>query len=153
MNGQTIKKICDLDYTLSPQFQGVYSSDNLPNRIYSFPSAYIVNTTEKHRSGEHWLALYFYNPWHACVFDSYGRVPSTLPSSIYKFINRNSHVCTFNPRVLQQLHSQTCGFYSILFLLYMSRGYNLNTYLALFSLNTKDNDFVVYHCLYSIFKK
>lgn len=50
MNGQTIKKICDLDYTLSPQFQGVYSSDNLPNRIYSFPSAYIVNTTEKHRS-------------------------------------------------------------------------------------------------------
>ena len=118
-----------------------------------YPSAYIVNTASKRSTGEHWLALYFSSRNHSCVFDSYGRSFSNLPSSIQGFISRNSLACSFNTRILQQLHSQTCGLYSILFLFYMSRLYVLGDCLSIFTTDPRENDFLVYHCLYSIFNK
>lgn len=44
-----------------------------------------------------------------------------------------------------------CGFYNILFLLYMSGNYDFNMYLVMFFLNIEGNDFIVYYCLYFIF--
>ena len=133
MNGQTIRDLCELDFILSSQFQGVYSFDNLPMHVCKYPSAYIVNTASKRSSsGEHWLALYFSSRNHSCVFDSYGRNFSNLPTSIQGFISHNSLACSFNTRILQQFHSQACGLYSILFLFYMSRLYDLGDYLSIF---------------------
>ena len=42
-----------------PRFNGVYSRDNLPNKING--GAYIINLNEYSDIGTHWIALYVNN--------------------------------------------------------------------------------------------
>ena len=41
------------------KFNGVYSSDNLPDKITD--EAYVVNLNEYESTGTHWIALYLNN--------------------------------------------------------------------------------------------
>ena len=56
-------------YQNEPRFNGVYSRDNLPNKIKD--GAYIINLDEYSDIGSHWVALYVYNDDVTC-FDSFG---------------------------------------------------------------------------------
>lgn len=122
--------------------------NNLPLHVEQYPSAYIVNTTFSTTPGEHWLALYFSSPQHCYVSDSYGRDLSTLPSQIHSFAARNSLLCTYNTLQIQDVASQTCGLYCILFLLAMSRTCNLTVFQRLFCNDLQQKDIFVYHILY-----
>lgn len=153
MNGQIITELCNFDFILSFQFEGVYSCNNLPLCVRSYPSAYIINTTASNTSGQHWIGIYFHSPKQSYMFDSFGRSPFHLSLSIKEFISRNSRTCSYNSRVIQSSHSHTCGLYCILFLLYMTRQCDFQKYVDSFSMDTRFNDFIVYHCLYSIFNK
>jgi hypothetical protein len=153
MNGQTITELCNFDFILSFQFKGVYSCNNLPLLVRSYPSAFIVNTTPSNTRGEHWIAIYFCSRKRCHMFDSFGRPPPHLSRSINEFIARNSLMCTYNSRIIQPLHSQTCGLYCVLYLLFMTRQCDLRHFVNIFSSDSRDNDFIVYHCLYSFFNK
>ena len=72
-------------YQNEPRFNGVYSRDNLPDKIKD--GAYVVNLDEYSDIGTHWIALY---ALHNIVtyFDSFG--VEHIPKEIIKFIgNKN----------------------------------------------------------------
>ena len=56
-------------YQNEPKFNGVYSRDNLHDKIND--GAYIINFDEYSDTGTHWVALYVYND-DVTYFDSFG---------------------------------------------------------------------------------
>ena len=52
-----------------PRFNGVYSRDNLPEKIKD--GAYVINLDEYSDIGNHWVALYV-NTKTVTYFDSFG---------------------------------------------------------------------------------
>ena len=65
-----------------PRFTGVYSRDNLPNKIKD--GEYVVNLDEYSDIGTHWIALYVNNKT-ATYFDSFGI--EHIPKEIKNFTN------------------------------------------------------------------
>ena len=72
-------------YENEPRFNGVYSTDNLPNKRKD--GAYVINLDEYSDIGTHWIALYVKNN-DITYFDSFG--VEHIPKEIIKFINRPS---------------------------------------------------------------
>ena len=56
-------------YLNEPRFNGVFSTDNLPNTIKN--AAYVINPDEYHDIGTHWVALHVNNKI-VTYFDSLG---------------------------------------------------------------------------------
>ena len=56
-------------YKNEPRFNGVYSRNNLPNKIKK--EAYVINLDEYENTGTHWVAL-FAKPKYTVYFDSFG---------------------------------------------------------------------------------
>ena len=56
-------------YQNEPRFNGVYSRDNLPNKMKN--GAYVINLDEYHDIGTHWVARYGNNKT-VTYFDSFG---------------------------------------------------------------------------------
>ena len=72
-------------YENESRFNGVYSRDNLPNKIKD--GAYVINLDEYSDIGTHWVALWVNNN-NVTYFDSFG--VEHIPKEIIKFIeNRN----------------------------------------------------------------
>ena len=68
-------------YKNEPKFNGVYSRNNLPNKIKK--GAYAINLDEYENTGTHWVAL-FVKPKYTVYFDSFGI--EHVPKEINKFI-------------------------------------------------------------------
>ena len=68
-------------YQNEPRFNGVYSRNNLPNKIKD--GAYAINLDEYADVGAHWIAL-FCNRNEIFHFDSFG--VEHVPEEIKKFI-------------------------------------------------------------------
>ena len=68
-------------YKNKPRFNGVYSRNNLPNKIKK--GAYVINLDESENTGTHWIAL-FVKPKYTVYFDSFGI--EHIPKEINKFI-------------------------------------------------------------------
>ena len=64
-------------YQNESRFNGVYSRDNLPNKIKD--GAYLINLDEYSDIGTHWIALYVNNKT-VTYFDSFGveHIPKVL---------------------------------------------------------------------------
>ena len=72
-------------YENNSRFNGVYSRDNLSNKISD--GAYVINLDEYSDIGTHWIALYVKNN-DITYFDSFG--VEHIPEEIMKFIgNKN----------------------------------------------------------------
>ena len=79
-------------YKNEPKFKGVYSRDNLPNKIKD--RAYVINLDEYSDIGTNWVALYVNNN-DITYFDSF-RVEH-IPKENRTFINRLlTSVCIIN---------------------------------------------------------
>ena len=65
------------------KLNGVYSRDNLPNKIKD--GAYIINLDEYSDIGTHWIALWVNNN-NVSYFDCFG--VEHIPKEIKQFINR-----------------------------------------------------------------
>ena len=68
-------------YKNEPRFNGVYSRNNLPNKIKK--GAYVINLDEYENTGTHWVSL-FVKPKYTVYFDSFG--VENIPKEINKFI-------------------------------------------------------------------
>ena len=71
-------------YANEPRFNGVYSRNNLPNKIKK--GAYIINLDEYENTGTHWVSL-FVKPKYTVYFDSFG--VEHILKEINKFIGSN----------------------------------------------------------------
>ena len=113
---------------------GVYSRDNLPNKIKV--GAYEINLDEYSEMGAHWIALHLKNN-DITYFDSFG--VEHIPKEIKAFIkNRDIKTNIFR---IQACDSIMCGYFYIGFINFMLKGKSLADYTNLFSPNDfKKND-------------
>ncbi len=127
-----------------PGFLGTFGYDELPTRKDGNFSL-IVNTEVSTEPGDHWVALvqkdnllYF--------LDSYGRnfknptFPRGFRETIKKYVGNSSF--KFNPLLLQQFLSNTCGDYCVYFIQELDKG-GLTKALSIFSDNLAENDRLV----------
>ena len=91
-------------YQNEPRFNGVYSRDNLPDRIKG--AAYIINLDEYSDIETHWVVLYVNNKT-VTYFDSF-RVEH-IPKEVKKFINNKN--ITADIFRIQAYDSVMCGFF------------------------------------------
>ena len=76
-------------YQNEPRFNGVYSRDNLPDKIKD--GAYVINIDECSDIGTHWIASYV-NSKTITYFDSFG--VEHIPKEIKNFIKRSTNKFT-----------------------------------------------------------
>ena len=112
-------------YKNESRFNGVYSRNNLPNKIKK--GAYVINLDEYENTGTHWIAL-FVKPKYTVYFDSFG-IEHT-PKEINKFIRSDIKSNIFR---IQAYNSIMCGYFCIEFINYMLKGKTLLDYNNLFS--------------------
>ena len=124
------------------RFIGVYSRDNLPNKIKD--GAYVINLDEYSDIGTHWIALYKNNKTVTC-FDSFG--VEHMPKEIKKFTNNKNIIA--NIFRIQACGSVMRGYFCIGFIDYMFMGKSLTDYNNLFSPNNfkKNDDIILNHFL------
>ena len=123
-------------YKNEPRFNGVYSRNNLPNKIKK--GAYVINLDEYENTGMHWVSL-FVKPKYIVYFDSFG--VEHIPKEINKFVNNDIKSNIFRR---QAYDSIMCGYFCIEFINYMLKGKTLLDYANLFSPNDfKKNDQVI----------
>jgi hypothetical protein len=120
-------------------FIGVFPRDQLPV-ITMYPVAFVLNTDPSYKVGEHWLGIYFDNRKKCYFFDSFGNEPEYF--GLEKYINKYSVDCEFNNSQIQGVFSNTCGHFTIFFILFITRGYSLKDIRSCFNLKKYDlNDF------------
>ena len=132
-------------YKNEPRFNGVYSRNNLPNKMKK--GAYVINLDEYQNIGTHWVAL-FVTPKYTTessssertvCFDSFGI--EHIPKEINKFIGNND--IKSNIFRIQAYDSTMCGYFCIEFINYMLKAKTVD-YTNLFSPNDfKKNDRVI----------
>ena len=124
-------------YKNEPRFNGVYSRNNLPNKIKK--AAYVINLDEYENTGTHWVSL-IVKANKVIYFDGFGI--EHIPEEINKFTgNKKIKASIFK---IQAYDSIMCGYFCIEFINYMLKGKKLLDYTNLFSLNAfKNNDQVI----------
>ena len=125
-------------YKNQSKFNGVYSRDNLTDKIKD--GAYIINLNEYSDIGTHWVFLYVYND-DVTYFDSFG--VKHIPKKTKKLINRPSSMKT-NIFRIQAYNSIICGYFCIGFINFMLLGKTLTDFASLFSpYNFHKNDNII----------
>ena len=112
-------------YENESRFNGVYSRDNLPNKIQD--GEYVINLDEHIDIGTHWIALDVKNN-DITYFDSFG--VEHIPKEIKEFI-KNKKIKT-NIFRIQAYDSIMCGNFCIGFFNFMLNGKSLTEYTNLF---------------------
>ena len=133
-------------YSNEPRFNGVYSRNNLPNKIKK--GAYIINLDEYKNTGMHWVSL-FVKTNEVIYLDSFG--VEHIPKEINKFIGNSGTTKSSSLECIQSnifriqaYDSIMCGYFCIEFMNYMLKGKTLLDYTNLFSPNDfKKNDQVI----------
>ena len=132
-------------YKNDPRFNGVYSRNNLPNKIKK--GAYVINLDEYENTGTHWVSL-FVKTKYTVYFDSF--CVEHIPKEINKFIRNDTTKSSSLERIksnifiIQAYDSIMCGYFCIEFINYMLKGKTLLDYTNLFSPNDfKKNDQVI----------
>ena len=115
-------------YQNEPRFNGVYSRDNLPNKIKD--GAYVINLDEYSDIGTHWIALYVLNN-DVTYFDSVGveHIPKEIKASIG---DKNIKTNVFK---IEAYDSIMCGYLCIGFIDFMLAGKTLIDFANIFSPN------------------
>ena len=137
-NTDIVKIVADMGL----RFNGVYSRDDLPHLREGF---YVINLDDHKSKGTHWTAFY-YNPTnHSIYFDAFGFPPP-------EEVERKIKPYTFNDIDIQDIDSSACGYYCIAFIKFLSNHKDkykaFETFINLFSEDTKQNDKVLYKILY-----
>ena len=115
-------------YQNESRFNGVYSRDNLPNKIRD--GAYVINLDEHSDIGIHWISLYVKNN-DITYFDSFG--VEHIPKGIKAFVKKKNIITNIFRR--QAYESIMCGYFCIGFINFMLKGQSLTEYTNLFSPN------------------
>ena len=133
-------------YQNEPRFNGVYSRDNLLDKIKD--GAYVMNLDEYSDIETHWIALYLSSKT-TTYFDSFG--VEHIPKKIKKIINNKNIIV--NIFRTQAYDSITCGYFCIGFINFMFKGNNLTDFTNLFAPNNlKRNDDIILKYFMTNFK-
>ena len=120
-----------------PRFNGVYSRDNLPDKIKD--GAYGINLDKYSDIGTHWIALYA-NTKTVTKLDSFGG--GHISKEMKNFINNKNIMA--NIFRIQAYDSIMYGYFCIAFIGFMFKGNSLTDFTNVFSPNNfKKNDDII----------
>ena len=120
-------------------FVGVFPRDQLPT-INKYPASFVLNTDPSYKVGEHWLGFYFDFHRKCFFFDSFGHDPEYF--GLVNYVDKNSTEWESNQDQIQGFFSNTCGHYTIFFILIINRGFSFKEIISCFNLKNFDiNDF------------
>ena len=109
-------------------YKGCFSKDEIRTKLKE--GYYVINLqNSKEGNGTHWCCLYvtkYYDFW----FDSYGFI---CPENIERLCDK----LVYSSKMIQPLNSSSCGYYVVLFIMFMNR-YDINDNLLI----VKFNDFL-----------
>ena len=128
-------------YQNEPRFNGVYSRDNLADKIKD--GAYVINLDEYSDIGTHWVALYV-NSKIVAYFDSFG--VEHISKEIKKIIKGTIHNKNIIANIfrIQAYDSVMSGYFCIEFIDFMFKCNSLTDFTNLFSPdNFKKNDDII----------
>ena len=111
----------------------MFAADQLLGSLEKIPDrAYIVNTNEIDKPGTHRLAIFTKN--YKCeVFDSYGLPLNWYKASdIVEWVFKNFETINSNAVTLQDMESQSCGQYALMYLIMKARGKSMHDFISLF---------------------
>lgn len=126
-----ITAIIRRDQSAAGTFLGVFPREQLPT-IHTLPSSLIGNTHHSSRPGEHWVAFYFDEHGHGEYFDSFGLPPAYLAWEDY-LDSHSQREWFYMNKTVQDLNSNACGYYAMLYIMLRSRGMRPQDILHLFS--------------------
>lgn len=138
MYEQTITDILKKDLNTKQLFMGVYARDELPTEL-NYPCCFVINTHTRAEVGEHWLAFYYDINKICYFFDSFGLSPYFY--RLINFIKNTSYDFTYNMKRLQG-DSDYCGYYCVLFLLYVCMD-KLDIFFLIFNSSSEKNDLII----------
>lgn len=94
-------------------FKGVFSADNIPN--IQPPFSIIINLSKHNEIGSHFVTI-LSDVTSICYIDTFG-LPCFV-ESIIRFIHSFKLNILYNVNTIQNIKSQGCGYYCMLFILY-----------------------------------
>ena len=117
-------------YQNEPRFNGVYSRDNLPDKIKD--EVHVISLDEYSDIGTYWIALYVNSKTITC-FDSFE--VEQIPKEIKNFIKRFTNKFTIVTNIFRiQAHdSIMCRYFYIGFIDFMLKGNSLTDFTNPFS--------------------
>ena len=124
-------------YQNEPRFIGVYSRDNLPDKIKN--GTYVINLDEYSGVGTHWIALYVNNKTVTC-FNSFGI--EHISKEVKKFVNDKNIIASIFR--IQAYGSVMCRYFCIGFIDYIFMGKSLTDYTLFSPNNFKKNDDILF---------
>ena len=139
MNSLQIKEILLNDKFSKKYFKKVIAIDQLPqskNKIKN--SAFVINTDEHYKEGQHWIAIFYTKNRKCEFFDSFGMGPKFY--GLDNFLRKTSYSCYTNKSAIQSIISEYCGIYCVLFILFRSRDISFEKFLNYFDVNSFKND-------------
>ena len=143
MNTNELEKILQRNITPRDLFLGVFALDGLPtltelrhnNRWFL-----VCNCCPSTKSGHHWVAI-FYNHGSVEFFDSFALPPWVYDERMTTFLHHTARAreVLFNDVPLQDVDSDACGHYCILFGVARSGGDTFHNIVKEMSTLTRDN--------------
>lgn len=119
-------------------FKGVYPSDLLPWKT-KLPLRIIINTDPSGKPGQHWVAISIDEEGNGFFFDSFA-LPPVVPE-IKRFLDtRATKGWIRNNRQIQDITTSTCGYYCVLFIIYVCNALPPKWFTYYWGDNTYHND-------------
>ena len=123
-------------------FRGVFSRDDLPDRINE-PEVGIINLDSKIGPGTHWVC-YRNDDGNLCeYFDSFGL---TMPTEVLKYLQTSGEKIIYSTDEIQERDSVLCGYWCLYYLLERQKGKSINEILhnSAFDPNDKSKFIIKY---------
>ena len=114
METSQIARLLARDVRTRSIVRDVVPKDGLPTMIDAFPFAFVCNTHDGDKPGQHWIALYVDADRRGEYFCSYGLPP--LHGAFRVFLNEHCSEWSHNAKRLQSPLSNVCGQYCIAYL-------------------------------------
>src|SRR5687767_13026648 len=101
-------------------FKGAYPCDQLPYKN-ELPLHVIANTDPAHLPGQHWVCISINKQGKGKYFDSFGLPP--LKQDIFEILEKKCvKGWSYNKIALQNVTSETCGHYCVLYIIFKCQG-------------------------------
>ena len=143
MDTVEIRRILETNERTKSIFLDVYAVDQLPKeKITQDRWLLVVNCCPIRRQGEHWVCIFGDKNAGIDFFDSFGLSPVKYDKKITQFFHHQGYPETdvkFNAALLQDLDTDACGHYCILFGRQRALGRSMSTIVELLSKLTRDS--------------
>ena len=147
MNTTAINKILQNCSVTAKYYQGCFACDTI-SRNTLYPCSIVINFDSSMFTGSHWVAVFATSPFQAFYFDSLSMDSPSMP--IINYLSAFKHVYRNKIR-FQNLNSNICGKYVVVFIYFMSKYLNFNKFITLLSSHDNADYFIneFYRKIYS----